>query len=226
MIVVFHFHLFSGYISWHGRCSCQNASSFRVFLLHIFSQVSQTLCRVSSCKYCESDREYEQETNSSDDQKNAENITGQQHRESSELKFLHQRLHGTKSDSASSGTLLVPAGYKKERARPKTTTAFGRFASSSSYNSLRGFVEPYKSYPRSFSARGFIHSSNQNDSGGPESLARKHRSGTPQTSNQSPSGRLALPVISRQRIKRSHPHDRGSTPKVKTKISIDDFDLC
>ncbi|PFX18395.1 Titin [Stylophora pistillata] len=211
----------SSYISWHGRCSCQDASSFRLFLLHIFSQVSQTLCPVSSCRHCELDKEDEQGTSSRDDEENPENISSKQRRESSELKFLHQRLHQTKSDDAFTGKPSTSQGYKKERTRQKPTTAVGRSARSSGYNRLSGFVETYKSYPRSFSAGRFIHS-NQND---PGSFTLKSRFGTPQISNQSSPGRFALPVLSRQRTKRTHPHERGLTPKVKTKISVDDFDL-
>lgn len=211
----------SSYISWHGRCSCQDASSFRLFLLHIFSQVSQTLCPVSSCRHCELDKEDEQGTSSRDDEENAENISSKERRESSELKFLHQRLHQTKSDDAFTGKPSTSQGYKKERTRQKPTTAVGRSARSSGYNRLSGFVETYKSYPRSFSAGRFIHS-NQND---PGSFTLKSRFGTSQISNQSSPGRFALPVLSRQRTKRTHPHERGLTPKVKTKISVDDFDL-
>lgn len=214
----------AGYISWQGRCTCQDATSFRLFLLHVFSQVSLSLCPVSSCKHCELGTEDDQDSSFSEVDENVENPSDQQRRESIELKSLHQRLHGTKSDNTLTAVPLTPRGLKKELARPKTTTAVGRLARSSGYNRLSGFVEPYKTYSRSFGARGFIRPSHH-DPVGSGSVELQSRSGTPQTSTESSSGGFSLPVVSRQRNKRTHSQERSSAPRVKTKISVDDFNL-
>ncbi|XP_068713853.1 uncharacterized protein [Montipora foliosa] len=46
-----------GYISWHGRCSCRDVTSFRALFLHAFSQVSHCNCPLKGCLHCEFERE-------------------------------------------------------------------------------------------------------------------------------------------------------------------------
>ncbi|XP_068760295.1 uncharacterized protein [Montipora capricornis] len=46
-----------GYISWHGRCSCRDVTSFRALFLHAFSQVSHCNCPLKGYLHCEFERE-------------------------------------------------------------------------------------------------------------------------------------------------------------------------
>lgn len=205
-----------GYISWHGRCSCQDAWSFRTFLLHAFSQVSQSLCSVTNCTHCELDREDDQDTNISEVDKNAEISSARHRKESVELSSLYQRLHGAQPDDKvlTSPIPFMSQGFKKELVRPKTTTSAGRSARSSGYNRFSGF----------FSAYGAIQPSHPHTAR-PASVIVRSRTRTPQSSTESSSGEFSLPVVTRQRGKRTLPQERGSAPRIKTKISVEDFNL-
>ena len=228
-VVVFNLWplLFIGYISWQGRCSYQNGSSFRTFLLHAFSQVAQSRCPVENCLHCEIETEDEDDTNLSEVNETDENLSGRHRKTSVEFNSLYQRLHGTsRSDDflTSSRTFTPQREPKKEQVRPKTTTAVGRSAKLASYNRFRGSSEPLQMYSRSFSAYGAVHPSRPVTSK-PGSTVVRSRTRTPQSPVQSSSDEVSLPVMSRQRGKRTHPQERASAPRVKTKISVEDFAL-
>ena len=232
-----NFSLFVGYISWHGRCSCQDASSFRAFLLHAFSQVSQSYCTVPSCTLCELDSEDEHDTSLSEVDESDEKFSGHHRKPSVELNSLYQRLHGTsrRDDISSLPRPFTTLGEsKKEHVRPKTTTAAGRTARSTGYNRLSGSDEPFRMYSRSFSGFGGTRRSRPLTTrpGSVEVRSRtrtRTRTLTSQPGTHSPSqsssGDVSFPAMTRQRGKRTHPHERGSAPRVKTKISVEDFAL-
>ena len=218
--------LFSlGYISWQGRCSCQNASSFRAFLLHAFSQVSESPCPVSGCTECELNKEDDEDASTSEVDESVENFSNQPRRESDELSSLHQRLHGPKLDGKdlTSRRYFTLQGMKKQLTRPKTTAATSRYTKVPGYNRSSGFNEPVRTYSRSFSAYG-TNPPRRPDTAGPGSVSVRSRTRTTQTTSEFSSDDLSLPVVTRQG-KRTHPLERGSAPRIKTKISVEDFNV-
>lgn len=224
---VVDFVLFTlGYISWQGRCSCRDVSSFRSFLLHAFSQVSQSSCPVSNCTNCELDKdEDDQDSSTSEVEESGGKSPCQHHGESVELGSLYQRLHGgSVLTSPSPLPAFTPQGFKKELVRPKTTAGVGRLARPSGYNRFSGFSEPLKTYSRSFSAHGAAQPSRPNTAG-PGAVLSRSRTRTPQSSTDSSFGENSLPDVTRQRGKRTHPQERASAPRVKTKISVENFNL-
>jgi len=214
----------SGYISWQGRCSCQNASSFRAFLLHAFSQVSESPCPVSGCTECELDKEDDEDASTSEVDESVENSSNQPRRQSDELSSLHQRLHGPKLDGKdlTSRRYFTLQGVKKQLIRPKTTAATSRYGKAPGGSS--GFNEHVRTYSRSFSAHGAIQP-RRPDTAGPGSVSVRSRTRTTQTTTEFSSGDLSLPVVTRKRGKRTHPLERGSVPRIKTKISVEDFNV-
>lgn len=215
-----------GYISWQGRCCCQNASSFRTFLLHASSQVSGCPCPVPSCTDCDLDKEDDLDSSTSEIDESVEKSSSQHRRESVELSSLHQRLHGAKPDDKDF-TLrrsFAPQGLKKELTRPKTTTGANLYTKSSGYNRSIGFNEPIRTFSRSFSAYGAIQP-RRPGTARPGSVSARPHSSAPQTGTEFSSGDFSLPVVTRRRGKRTHPLERGSASRIKTKISVEDFNL-
>ena len=219
-----------GYISWHGRCCCQDAPSFRASLLHAFSQVSQSLCPVPRCLHCELDKEDEHDTDLSDVDENDDNSSGRHRKPSFELNSLYQRLHGSRSKDdlfSSRRSFTHQAEIKKEQVRPKTANVAGRSARLAGYNRFSGLGEQYTLYSRSFSEYGAAHPSRP-VAARSASVVVRPRTRAPQSTQSathSSSGDVSLPVMTRQRGKRTHPLERGSAPRVKTKISVEDFTL-
>ena len=216
----------SGYISWQGRYSCENASSFRAFLLHAFSQVTGSPCSVSNCADCELDKADDAEDGSiSEVDESVQNSSSQHRRESDELSSLYQKLHGPKPDGRdlTSRRSSTPQGLKKELTRPKTSAAASRYTKVPGYNRSSGFNEPFRTYAP-FSAYGAIQP-RRLDTARPGPVSVRSRTRALQTSAEFSSGDFSLPVATRQRGKRTHPLERGSTPRIKTKISVEDFNV-
>ena len=195
--------------------------------------MSGSPCPVSSCTACVLDKEDDEEPSTSEVDESVENSSSQHRRESVELSSLHQRLHGTKpvdKDFASRRS-FAPQGLKKELTRPKTSALAGRYTKSTGYNGSSGFNEPFRTYSRSFSAYGPAYSAygaiqpRRPATARPGSVSMRSHTRTPQTSTEFSSGDFSLPVVTRQRGKRTHPLERGSAPRIKTKISIEDFNL-
>lgn len=219
-----HF-LLLGYISWHGRCSYRDASTFRIFFLHTFSQVSQSNCPVPRCSHCELDDEDERDPSLSDDDDPDNNTSGRHRKTSAELKSLYQRLHGTSrsEDSLASTRSTTPQREpRKENVRPKTTSAIGRSARSTGYNRFNKSGEPIHLYSRSFSTHGAGYPSRPVTAKTGAS-ASSRRTCKQQKISQSSSSEVSLPVMTQQRGKRTLAPERGSAPRVKTKISVEDF---
>ena len=137
-----------------------------------------------------------------------------------ELNSLYQRLHGSsrKDDLFTFPRQSTPPGeIKKEHIRPKTT---GTGSRSTSYNRFSGMSDQYTLYSRTFSAYGAAHT-NRPVTSRPSSVVARSR--TPQSTSHSSSGEFPLPSVPRQRGKRTHPLDRGLSPRMKAKISVEDF---
>ena len=196
-------------------------------MLHAFSQVSESPCPVSSCTDCELDEEAVEDPSTSEIDESVENSSSQHRRESVELSSLHQRLHGAKPDGKDSASRrsFAPQGLKKELARPKTTAAASRYTKSPGYNRSSGANEPFRTYSRSFSAYGAIQTSRRPGTARPGSVSVRSHTRAPQTSTEFSSGDFSLPVVTRQRGKRTHPLERGSASRIKTKISVEDINL-
>ena len=227
MYLVLVNRLFSpGYISWQGRCCYQNASSFRTFLLHASSQVSGCPCPVPSCTDCDLDKEGDQDSSTSEIDESFEKSSSQHRRESVELSSLHQRLHGAKPDGKDFAPRrsFAPQGLKKELKRPKTTTGASRYTRSPGFNRSSGFNEPVRTYSRSFSAYGALQP-RRPGTARPGSVSVRSHSRAPKIGTEFSSGDFSLPVVAGQRGKRTHPLERGSAPRIKTKISVEDFNL-
>ena len=190
--------------------------------MHAFSQVSQSNCPVPSCFHCELDWEDEHDTSPSEIGEVDERCSGRHRKPSVELNSLYQRLHGT---TRNDDVLTSPRPFtaqresRKERVRPKTTTAVGRSARLTRYNRLGGSNEALLGYSRSVSAHGAAQPTRP-VTAKPGSTVERTRARTPQTTSQSSSSEVSFPVLTRQRGKRTHPLDRGSAPRVKTKISV------
>ena len=182
-------------------------------------------CPVPSCADCDLDKEDDQDSSTSEIDESAEK-SSQQRRESVELSSLHQRLHGAKPDGedfALRGS-FAPHGLKKELKRPKTTTGASRYTNSPGYNGSSGFNEPFRAYSSSFSAYGAIQPRRPGTARPGSVSVRSHRRAA-QIGTEFSSGDFSLPVVTRQRGKRTHPLERGSAPRIKTKISVEDFNL-
>lgn len=184
-----------------------------------------------SCTLCELDSEDEHDTSLSEVDESEEKFSGHHRKPSVELNSLYQRLHGTsrRDDISTSPRPFTTLGEsKKEHVRPKTTTAAGRTARSTCYNRFSGSDEPFRMYSRSFSAFGGTRPSRPLTKR-PGSVEERSRTRTSQpgthSSSQASSGDVLLPAMTRQRGKRTHPKERGSAPRVKTKISVEDFTL-
>lgn len=179
-----------------------------------------------NCAHCELDKDDDQDTSTSEVEESSGKSSGQHRGESVELSSLYQRLHGPKPDGSvlTSPRPFTSQGFKKELIRPKTTTGAGRLARSSGYNRFSGFSEPLKTYSRSFSAYGAVQPSRP-DTAGSGTVSLRSRTRTSQSSTESSSGEFSLPVVTRQRGKRTHPQERSSAPRLKTKISVEDFNL-
>ena len=139
-----------------------------------------------------------------------------------ELNSLYQRLHGSsrKDDLFTFPRQSTPPGeIKKEHIRPKTT---GTGSRSTSYNRFSGMSDQYTLYSRTFSAYGAAHT-NRPVTSRPSSVVARSRTRTPQSTSHSSSGEFPLPSVPRQRGKRTHPLDRVLSPRMKAKISVDDF---
>lgn len=188
--------------------------------------MSGSPCPVSSCTDCELDKEDDENASTAEVDESVKTSSNPHRRESVELSSLHQRLHGPKPDGndLTSRRALRPQGLKKELTRPKTTAAASRYAKFPGYNRFSGFNEPFRTYSRSFSAYGAIQP-RRPDTAGPGSVSVRSRTRTPQTSTEFPSGDFSLPVVTQQRGKRAHPLERGSAPRIKTKISVQDFNI-
>ena len=136
-----------------------------------------------------------------------------------ELNSLYQRLHcsSRKDDLFTFPRDSTPPGeIKKEQIRPKTT---GTGSRSASYSRFSGVSEQYTLYSRTFSAYGAAHT-NRPVTSRPSSVVARSRTRTPQSTS---SGEFPLPSVPRQRGKRTHPLDRGLSPRMKAKISVEDF---
>ena len=209
----------AGCISWHGRCCCRDASSFRTFLLHAFSQVSKTQCPVWRCEHCDLDTQDGQRSlTESDDESNG--IRTKEFRDrSAELNSLHQRLHGAARPSSAFVTWPSPAlsqALKRDLGRPKTTSTAA--SSASGYNTPGRSKQALRTHSRSVTSYGKVT---------PRlTVAAKHRSIgglSPSISDSSTGDKI--PPITRRRGKRTLSQERGTVPRVKTKISVDDFTL-
>ena len=188
---------------------------------------NQTAPYVQSCLHCELDREDEHDTSPSEVREADERCLGCHRKSSIELNSLYERLHGTicNDDFLTSPRSFTPQREsRKERVRPKTTTAVGRSARLTRYNRLGGSNEALLGYSRSVSAHGAAQPTRP-ITAKPGSTIERTRARTPQTTSQSSSGEVSLPILAQQRGKRTHPLDRGSAPRVKTKISVRDFTL-
>ena len=183
-------------------------------------------CPVPSCADCDLDKEDDQDSSTSEIDESAEKSSSQHRRESVELSSLHQRLHGAKPDGEAFALRrsFAPRGLKKELTRPKTTTGASRYTNSPGYNGSSGFNEPFRAYSRSFSAYGAIQPRRPGTARPGSVSVRSHRR-APQIGTELSSGEFSLPVVTRQRGKRTHPLERGSAPRIKTKISVEDFNL-
>jgi len=179
------------------------------------------------------DKEDDEEPITSEVDEGVENTSRQHRRESVELSSLYQRLHGAKPDGKdfASRRSFAPQGSKKELTRPKTAAADNLYTKPPSYKRSRVFNEPFRTYSRSFSAYGSAYVAygaiqpRRPATARSESVSARSHTRTPQTSTEFSSDDFALPVVTRQRGKRTHPLERGSAPRIKTKISVEDFNL-
>ncbi|XP_068713854.1 uncharacterized protein [Montipora foliosa] len=240
----------SGYISWHGRCSCRDVTSFRALFLHAFSQVSHCSCPVTGCLHCEFERENkcvsslseeiddtdEQtsgllrqvsiESNTPNPQRFRENGDSDEHssrirrKVSIDSHTLYQRLHGPNDDENVSSQKET---IKTKYLRPKTAVV-GRSARLSGYNRSIGSNEPIQMRSQSFTAYDSVHSSRP-VTARPESTILQPRMRTAQRTSQSSSKEISFPLVTRQRGKRTHSSERNPVTRVKTKISVEDFPL-
>lgn len=187
--------------------------------------MSEAPCPVSGCTECELDKEDDEDASTSEVDESVENFSNQPRRESDELSSLHQRLHGPKLDGKdlTSRRYFTLQGMKKQLTRPKTTAATSRYTKVPGYNRSSGFNEPVRTYSRSFSAYG-TNPPRRPDTAGPGSVSVRSRTRTTQTTSEFSSDDLSLPVVTRQG-KRTHLLERGSAPRIKTKISVEDFNV-
>ena len=184
-------------------------------------------CPVPSCTDCDLDKEDDQDSSTSEIDESDEKSSSQHRRESVELSSLHQRLHGAKPDGKDFALRrsFTPQGLKKELTRPKTTTVASRYTKSPGYNRSSGFNEPFRTYSRSFSAYGVMQQPRRPGTARPGSVSVRSHSRAPQTGTEISSGDFSLPVVTRKQGKRTNPLERGSAPRIKTKISVEDFNL-
>ena len=190
----------------------------------MFSQVERSPCPVPTCSHCQLDKEEELDSTSFEVDETDETSRSRLRKPSVELNSLYQRLHGSsrKDDLLTFPRHSTPPGeIRKEQIRPKTTGTGNR---SASYNRFSGMSEQYTLYSRTFSAYGAAHT-NRPVTSRPSSVVTRSRTRAPQSTSHSSSGDFSLPVVPRQRGKRTHPLDRGLSPRMKSKISVEDFTL-
>lgn len=190
--------------------------------------MSESPCPVSGCTECELDKEDDEDASTSEVDESVENSSNQPRRESDELSSLHQRLHGPKLDGKdlTSRRYFALRDVKEQLARPKTTAATSRYTKVPNYNRSSSFNEPIRTYSRSFSAHGAIQPRGPDTAGpGTVSVRSRTRTRTTQTTTEFSSDDLSLPVVTRQRGKRTHPLERGSARRIKTKISVEHFNV-